>query len=206
MAADIQSALSRCRQKGGAFQRIAEERLSALHSLVSVTAGELKKAKEAALPLALRVHEIHRNAGARVRELFQSLQAAMGNPAVDIASALLFPGGTEFYVDCPPGEQSDRIELLSQLLEAGMLARLPEDQTPLFAKKAREIAGEMRGAAEALRIPRARVSLLERSLGLVVQLARGELLHLRKRLVAEGLDAGEVEEMFSGMKAPERVA
>lgn len=202
---EIQSALSACRLKGGAFQRIAEERLVALLSLLSVTAGELKKARDAAAPLALNLNERHRRTAEGMSELYQMIRKAMGNPAVDVASALLFPGGTGFYTECAPNEQSDRIELLAQLLEAGMLARLPSEKAPHFAKQAREMAQSAREAADALRIPKARVSLLERSLALVNRGAKLELGNMQKRMLAEGISGEEVSALFS-QKPKDRLA
>lgn len=202
---ELEDALVSCRNEGDVVQRVAEERLSALIALLSVTAGELQKAKDAAAPLALRLQEIQRGIGERVNELYKDIQQAMGNPAIDVASALLFPGGTGFYTEGSPGEQSDRIELLAQLLEAGMLSKLPAEGKKHFGGKAREISKEILQDAEALRIPRARVALLERSLGVVIKSARLEIGNLKKRLSAEGI-AGDVIRRIFAPKPKDKLA
>lgn len=194
--AHVRSALVNATGKGGIWKQIGQERLGPVVSLVTAITAELDKASRVAEPLFAIVSVRQKSASAVLRRVHDDLWSALGKPATDAALSLLFPGGLAYYADGSADEAPDRMELLAQLLEAGVHPKLPPERAKASAAAVRTHANALRDAINAARIPRARLRLLERAAAVVTQSAEAEVASVRRRLMAEGIDEAEIDSVI----------
>ena len=199
--AEARAALAACAARGGAWKRAAEDRLAPVLSLLAGILAELAKARGAEAPTAAAVTAASERAAASIERVFGALKGAPGRPSFDAAMAILFPGGTGFYTGGMPDEQPDRMELLAQLLEAGVHPKVPIEAARSLAKEARGAAQALREAVDAARIPRARVRLLEEAVLVAAKSAQAELVALGRLVEAGGIS--EVSETKSASETSE---
>lgn len=195
---DVRRALENAAALGGSAKQICEERLGPVLSLVEMVTAQLDKARQEAEPRVTAINASKKSAAAILDAVHDDLWGAVGRPASDATLSLLFPGGTSYYAEGTADEQADRMELLAQLLSAGMHPRLPMEQARAAAKEVRGAAKALRDSVDAARTPRARVRLLERASEVVAQSAQKELSLLRRRLLAEGINEADIEAIYSG--------
>jgi hypothetical protein len=121
---------------------------------------------------------------------------AVCRPANDPALNILFPGGIAYYADGSNEEQPERMELLAELLEAGIHPKLDPQLANQSAKKVREAAKSYRAKVEAVRAPRTRVALLQRvetALGRTAQVA---FANLKRAWLATGITEVEIHKVI----------
>lgn len=198
VAAEARSTLDRAIAKGGPAQRISEERLGPALSLVETITTQLDRALEAQSPALAAVSAASERARSLLDAVYNTIRDGIGRPAPDVALSLLFPGGTAYYAEGSAEERPDQMELLAQLLEAGMHPRLSPERAREAAADVRTAARGLREAVDASRIPRARVRLLERASDMVAQSAQNELSSLRRRLAAEGVSERDITWVLKG--------
>jgi hypothetical protein len=197
VAADVRAAIARCSARGGAFKRVADERLGPVVSLIETVGSELKKARDAATGVLEAVNAARKSATARIEQAHDALWEAIGKPSSDAAMSLLFPGGAAYYSDGSVDELPDRMDLLGGLLEAGVHPKVAPERAKEIAKDVRAAARTLREAVDAARMPRARVRLLERAVLVVAESARAELSSLGKRLAAEGESQDDIDSVLA---------
>ncbi len=198
---EVRGALERAIVKGGVARRIAEERLAPALSLVETVTAQLDKAREAERPLLTALSASQEDARGLLIGINEELWMAVGSPSSDAALSLLFPGGAGYYTEGSADEQADRMDLLAQLLSAGAHPKLSLEKARTAAKSVGAAAARLRAAVDAGRLPRARVSLLERASELVSQSAQNELALLRRRLKAEGVSDADIDALYYGHEA-----
>jgi hypothetical protein len=185
--AEARAALAAFAAKGGAWRRAAEEKLAPLLSLLAGVLSELAKARGAEAPAAAAVAAASEQAAACIERVYEALRDALGRPSFDAAMAILFPGGTGFYTAGSADEKPARMELLAQLLEAGVHPKVPLEAARALAKETRGAGRALREAVDAARIPTARVKLLEEAVLVAAAGAQAELIALGELLEAKGL-------------------
>jgi hypothetical protein len=191
--AEARAALAAFAAKGGAYKRAAEEKLAPVLSLLAGILAELAKARGAEAPTKAAVTAASERGQACVERVFGALRDALGRPSFDATMAILFPGGTGFYdAEASPHEQPDRMDLLAQLLDAGVHPKVPIEAARALAKETRGAARALREAVDAARLPKARVRLLEEAVLVTAASAQAELLALGELLEAAG--GGEAKE------------
>jgi hypothetical protein len=186
--AEARAALQAFAAKGGAWKRAAEEKLAPILSLLAGILAELAKARGAEAPVTAAVIAASERGEACIERVYGALKDALGRPAFDAAMAILFPGGTGFYTAGSADDQPDRMELLAQLLEAGVHPKVPIEAARALAKETRGAARALREAVDAARIPRARVRLLEEAVLVTAASAQAELVALGQLLESGGLN------------------
>jgi hypothetical protein len=196
LIAEVRATLARCAAKGGLYKNVAEERLLPVISVVLTISAELRRARESATGVLAQVSASSRQSCARLAKVYEALWEAIGKPPFDAAMSLLFPGGAGYYAEGSVDERPDRMDLLAELLEAGVHSKVAPDRAKALAKEVRDAAQSLRDATNAARMPRARVKLLERSVLVVAESVRAELAGLRKRLSAEGASEAEIDEVL----------
>jgi hypothetical protein len=184
--AEARAALQAFAAKGGAWKRAAEEKLAPILSLLAGILAELAKARGAEAPVTAAVIAASERGEACIERVYGALKDALGRPAFDAALAILFPGGTGFYTAGSADDQPDRMELLAQLLEAGVHPKVPIEAARALAKETRGAARSLREAVDAARIPRARVRLLEEAVLVTAASAQEELVALGQLLESGG--------------------
>lgn len=190
--AEARAALAAFAAKGGPWKRAAEEKLAPILSLLAGILAELAKARGAEAPAIAAVAAASDAGGMSIERVFGALRDALGRPSFDAAMAILFPGGTGFYEAGSADERVDRMELLAQLLEAGVHPKVSIEAARALAKEARGAARALREAVDAARIPRARVRLLEEAVLVTAASAQAELVALGNLLEAGAF--GEAKE------------
>jgi hypothetical protein len=117
---------------------------------------------------------------------------AIGRPAADPTYDVVFPNGIGYYTEGPDAEQPHRMELLAQLLEMKVLARLPPDLAASMAKRLRETATAYRKILEPMAAPRTRLQMLERASTALAHSSQIALAQLKRLYRAEGFTEAEI--------------
>ena len=84
----------------------------------------------------------------------------LGRPGFDPWFTLIWPGGYAVYAEGTDDEQPDRMDLLAELLEAGIHPGLDSTWAKATAQAVRAEATGYRAKVEAARGPRAKAKLL----------------------------------------------
>lgn len=116
--------------------------------------------------------------------------------------SLLFPGGVGYYADGEDDEQPDRMDLLAELLEAGVHPRLDRAVAGERAKAVRGESALLRAAHDASRGPRLRLRLLDRVRTALGRSAQMELAHTKRRFRAEGYSEAEIHDVIPDRPRP----
>ncbi len=96
-------------------------------------------------PLAAAVVAKDAVADALLGRISDEIWNIVGRPAADPALAVLFPGGVAYYAEGATEAQPDRMEVLAQLLVAGIHPKLPKDKA---ASAAAEVTAAGGGATK----------------------------------------------------------
>ncbi len=184
--ADVESTLTNAGTKDGKLKSLAEEMLAGLVMFILVVIAKLGEARKAANPLRSAIGTKDEGSDKLLLAVFDNIYNATGRPGNDPALAILFPGGTGPYTDGPDSEQPDRMDLLAELLEAGIHPRLDAAIAKAEATKVRADAEKYRAVIEAGRKPLVKVDLLEKVLTALARIGQMTLSRLKKRYAAEG--------------------
>jgi hypothetical protein len=189
---DLDISKTRAVAKGGKWQEIAEERLGPVIKLIAAVAAQLEATQQIATPLLAALDAEDQRSDLVIGKASDDVWNAVGRPASDPSLDILFPGGNAFYVDGDVTEQPDRMDLLVQLLEAGVHPKLPADQAAAIAGEVKAAAVALRAAVVAASGPRTRLKLLERVKDAIGRSAAIELSHFKRVLKAHGFTEAEI--------------
>jgi hypothetical protein len=114
----------------------------------------------------------------------------------DPAYALLFPGGVAAYTEGRDEEQPDRMDLLAELLEAGVHPKLPAKNASEKAKAVRKEAGAYRKVIEQARGPRTRLELLEKVKVSVARSGHTALASLKRAYKSKSFTEAQIHEVI----------
>ena len=194
--ADIKATYAKARAKGGIIQPIAEEKLGPTVELLTFTEGRLLKAREEYGPLHAALEVMDEESDLLLKKTADDIWNAIGRPASDPAYEILFPGGVSYYADGSDEDQPNRMELLAELLESGVHARLDKELAQHSAASIRSQANKYRELLDNLRMPKARVALLEKVWMAIARSAQTELVRLKRRYKSEGLSEAEIHSVI----------
>lgn len=201
---DFGTAHSRALAKGGIPAKIAGERLSPLAGLIGTMLGEQKAAKDAAAPLVLQLDVANERADKAVGAAADAIWNAVGRPGPgsDAALSILFPGGNTFHVDGDVTEQPDKMDLLVQLLGAGLHPKLPAADAKQASDSIAAEAVVLRAAVEAARAPQAKALLMDRVIQAIARAAAIELANFKRVLKANHLSETEIHSIIPDRSSP----
>ena len=120
----------------------------------------------------------------------------VGRLASDAALELLFPGGNAFYVDGDVTEQPDRMDLLMELLKAGVHPKLSSEVASACIATITAESATLRLAVDNARPARAKLQLLDRVLAAVTRSAAIELGNFKRMLKANGFTEADAHTMI----------
>jgi hypothetical protein len=191
---DVGDALTNARAKGGDAKELAEKHLAPVHTLLISIAAQLKDAQDIAKPLVAAMNAENKTADDLLGEVSDIVWNAVGRPAPgsDPALAVIFPGGIAYYAEGDVEGQPDRMEVLSQLLTAGMHPKLAADKAKEVAKRVMDAAEALRAKVEAARKPLAKLGVLERIYTSVARVGQIQLTNLKRVLKAAGFSEADV--------------
>lgn len=200
--ADVKTTLGRARAREGKWKATAEERLTPIVTLIDATDARRAAVQAEVAPLAAAIGAADDKADRLLGKMSDDIWNDVGRPANDAALSLLFPGGVGYYADGEDDEQPDRMDLLAELLDAGVHPRLDRTVAGDRAKAVRAEAALLRTAHDASRGPRLRMRLLDRVRTALGRAAQMELVHLKRRFRAEGFSEAEIHGVIPDRPRP----
>lgn len=192
--ADAGVAYSKAKAKGGIAATLAEERLAPILELIGTMTAQQKAASDLAAQLLITLDAADKKADKTIGAVSDAIWNAVGRPGPgnDPALSIIFPGGNTFYVDGDVTEQPDKMDLLVELLGAGLHPKLPAADAQQAIDTIKAEAADLRAAVEAARIPRAKVLLLGRVIQAIGRATAIELANFKRLLKANGLSEAEI--------------
>ena len=194
--ADVVTTLHNARERGGDWQKLAEERLSPLLALADDVSAKLNATRAKLAPLEAALEAVDESADRLLRRIGDDVWNAVGRPFSDPSLDILFPDGADYYADGALEQQPERMELLAELLSSGIHPRLAADKAQAFAAEVREAAGAVRAKLEAAAPERARVALLARVQMALARTGQVQLSHLKRLYRAQGMSEAEVHRVI----------
>ncbi len=190
--ADVRATLHNARARGDKWESAAEEKLGAVEKLIALVTSRLSEAEAALAPLEATLDAEDEGADHLLGGVSDDIWNRVGRPATDPVLSIMFPGGIAYYTDGRDEEQPDRMELLAELLDAGLHSKLDEKAGRAHAKTVREAAQGYRKKVDALRKPAARVKLLGAMKVAIARYAQTELANLKRRYKSDGFSEADI--------------
>ncbi len=189
---DINTTSINANAKGGKWKSLAAEHLDPLVALIAAVMARLTAAQEAARPLIAGQNVEDDKADKLLGRISDEIWNAVGRPAFDPALSILFPGGIAYYAEGADEEQPDMMELLADLLEAGIHPRLDGALARRAAGEIRAAAAAMRDAVTAGRRARVRAEMLGRMKTAVARAGQIDLADLKRLYKTEQFSEAEI--------------
>jgi hypothetical protein len=202
--ADIRTTLNRAAARGGEWKALAEERLGPTEGLLTSVEEKLEAATEVLLPLALAIDAEDEDADRLLGGVSDDLWNALGRPGFDPHLSILFPGGIAYYAEGRNEEQPDRMDLLVELLGAGLHPKLDKALTGAAAKKVAAAAKSYRAKVDAARGPRARVELLTQVKAALARSGQVALSNLKRAYLSHGMTETEIHKVIPDRGKPKK--
>jgi hypothetical protein len=193
---DVRTTYTRAKAKGGLMNSIAEEKLGPTIELLHFTEERLLKARDAYAPLHAALQVMDTQADFLLKKTSDDVWNAIGRPASDPAYDILFPDGVSYYTEGSDEDQPNRMELLAELLESGVNPKLDKELAQHVAANIRSQASKYRELVDVIRLPKARLALLEKVWIAIARTAQTELVKLKRRYKSEGLSEVEIHSVI----------
>jgi hypothetical protein len=194
--ADAQTTLTNAKARGDKWQEFAEQRLGsalALHASIEV---KLKAAEEALAPLAAKVAAQNQKADDLIGKNYDIIWNEVGRPAYDASLSVIFPDGIAYYAEGDTSEQPDRMEILVELLKAGIHPKLSKKTAESAAAEILEESNALRVAVEATQKPAAQVKVLSRVRTSLAKVVHAELSNLKRAYKVEGFSEADIHSVI----------
>jgi hypothetical protein len=204
--ADIRMTLRRAHSRGEPWQAHAEDRLGPTVALLATVEKKLDDAIETLKPLMEAIEIEDDAADLLLGKVSDEIWSALGRPAFDPHLSILFPGGIAYYAEGRDEEQPDRMDLLVELLVAGIHPNLDRQLADTAAKDVAASAKTYRCRVEAARAPRARVELLTQVKAALARSGQVALSNLKRAYVSQGLGDEEIHKVIPDRGWPKKEA
>jgi hypothetical protein len=189
---DVDTTLTRARARGGKWAELAEKMLANAIKLHGLAWDEREKAEVELRTLVASVDAQDDLADKLVAQISDDVWNKIGRPSFDPTYDVVFPSGITYYSGGPDADQPERMELLAQLLEMNIIARLPEADAKDMAGRLRAAVENYRKALAPVAGPRARMQMFERALTAVAHSGQIALAHLKRLYRTEGFSEAEI--------------
>jgi hypothetical protein len=189
---DVATTHARAVARGGKWQTLADERLSAVLGVISQLRTRLANAETAVLPLRAAVDAQDKRADQLIGKLSDDIWNAIGRPAFDPTYDVVFPGGISNYTAGADEEQPDRMELLANLLELRLITKLDPTALTAMIQLVRDEAAAYRKVLDGFTKPRVELEQLQRAKTAVAHSAQMELAHLKRLYKAAGFSEADI--------------
>jgi len=198
----IRLTLAVARTRGGAWQKLAEERLSPIDKIITKIEGAQSTLEKTLEPLEAEVDAIDKKADHLISETADEIWNRLGRPRFDPIYSLLFPEGISTYTDVEDEEQPDYMHLLADLLQSGIHPRLDGEYAKTAASAIEAMADQYRTALHAAIPHRIRGKLLEKTRATVARNGQAQLAQLKRLYRAEGFDDAQIAQVIPEKRAP----
>lgn len=189
---DLRTTLKNAAAKGGDAKQLAEARLVPVRAMIDTVDADLATAQAELEPLAAELAAENDRADAMLDRTYDDIWNDLGRPASDRFLSLMFPGGAGYYTDGDTSEQPQRMELLAELFDRRLHPKLTAEQCVAYAKRIRDGAKALAEDVEAVRLPAARVKLLDRIRTALGRIAQFELGALKRDYKNKGMTEAQI--------------
>ncbi|MFO0575381.1 MAG: hypothetical protein U1A78_15420 [Polyangia bacterium] len=201
---DVRESHLNAQAAGGLYKTLAEQTLKPALALCDLIDGKWRAAVAKSEPLLAAQAARNTSADLLVARVSDVLWSDVGRPMRDPQYDLLFPGGITFYTDGEDAEQPARMELLAELIESGVHARLDAAKAKDYAKQIRDEAVAFEAAVDAARKPRAYAAMYERMRIAAIRSAHGALTSFKRLLKANNISEAKIHEIIPDRPAAPR--
>ena len=196
IVADCRSTLTAAKARGGQLETLAKQYLEGPLGMFELVMQRLQAVETQLAPLQAFKVAKDEESDALIGRISDEIWNDIGRPAHDPAFSLLFPDGVSFYADSPDAEQPIRMELLAELLEAGLHPKLDSKKAKAQGKQLRDSAKTLRAAVDQTQTPRAQLLMLSKAktaLGRNLQMA---LVNLKRHFKATGIPDPQIHSII----------
>lgn len=199
VAGVLLSGLANARARGELWQQLSEEFLGNIEQILrTIEETRLELLRKQAAP-ARAMAEMNETVLALLERLADAVWAERGQSPQDPFISILSPGTPNFFFDWPIGRPVDRVEAMLGMLATGKTPLTQSPEVEAIVQEAQLLLTEFRTLNESVRVFRAKLGILEKAAEVVARAGHVQYARLRRRLRAEGFDAGEVIKVFPDM-------
>ena len=202
--ADGRATNTAAQARGGAFKTFADQALAAPLRLAELVEKRVRDAEAATLPLIAIQASTNEQVDQIVGRISDMLWNDIGRPATDPVFDLIFPSGITYYVDGSDEGQPARMELLADLIEAGLHPKLAPAQATQYAADIRKAAKQMEDAVDAARKPRAQLEMYGRMRTAAARNVQMGLMNYKRLLKVAGMSEAEIHSVIPDRPSPPR--
>ncbi|MBK9263260.1 MAG: hypothetical protein IPM54_26090 [Polyangiaceae bacterium] len=189
---DGDTTLTKASARGGKWKELADERLGTVLGLVGNVSAQLTEAQQMLAPLEADVDTLNIRSDKVLGKTYDVIWNEIGRPGYDAALSVLFPEGIAYYAQGDTDEQPDRMDILVQLLQAGLHPKLSKATADACAAEVDAEAKALRNAVEAVRKPAAKVKVLSRVRTALARVVHTELSNLKRLYKVSGFSEAEI--------------
>ncbi|MBK9263276.1 MAG: hypothetical protein IPM54_26170 [Polyangiaceae bacterium] len=189
---DGETTLTKASARGGKWKELAEDRLGTVMGLAGNVAAQLKDAQQVLAPLVADVDTSNIRSDKVLGKTYDVIWNEIGRPGYDAALSVLFPDGIAYYAQGDTDEQPDRMDILVQLLQAGLHPKLSKPTADACAAEVASEANALRNAVDAVRKPAAKVKVLSRVRTALARVVHTELSNLKRLYKVSGFSEAEI--------------
>lgn len=194
--ADAEETIRQAAAKGGVWNDLAGERLVPSVALLRRINSDLEMTALAVVKLEAQLDVFDGHADDFLAAKADEMWDLVGRPGFDPAYSLIWPGGASTYTDGSNEEQPDRMELLADLLDAGIHPKLDPAWGKAAAQEVRERVAAYRQRLEPVARGRTRVKLLSKAKVVLARAVQMELARLKRRYLSEGFTEPDVHQVI----------
>jgi hypothetical protein len=189
---DVATTYARAQARGGKWIELANKLIVNALKLQETLESKRRGTEEELRPLNAALDAQDEHADRLIGQISDEVWNLIGRPAFDATYDVVFPNGINYYTGGPNAEQPDRMELLAELLDMNVIARLTAEQSKAFAQRVRDEEAAYRKVLAQTAIPHARLQMLDRARTALARTAQISLAHLKRLYRAEGFSEAEI--------------
>jgi len=194
--ADVQTTYARAKARGGLWQTQAEQRLTDILAVIASLESRLDATEAQLVPLTAAVVAQDVHADRLIGQVSDTIWNAIGRPAFDPSYDVVFPGGIACYTDGTNESQPDRMDLLAELLDLKIIAKLDPALRASVAQQVRDESAAYRKLIESYAPASLRLRQLQRAKTAIAQSARMQLAQLKRIYKAEGFSEADIHSVI----------
>jgi len=194
--ADVQTTYARAEARGGLWKEQAEQRLTDILAVIASLKSRLATIETQLVPLAATVVAQDVHADRFIGQVSDTIWNAIGRPAFDPSYDVVFPGGIACYTDGTNESQPDRMDLLAELLDLKIIAKLDPALLTSLVQQVRDESAAYRKLIESYAPASLRLRQLQRAKTAVAQSARMQLAQLKRVYKAEGFSEADIHSVI----------
>jgi hypothetical protein len=196
IVSDAKDTLVEARSRGGLWKDLAEAKLASPLALYDSIEEQRKQVELIVKPLAAAVRAQDDKADDVIQRHYDEIYNEVGRSKNDAALAVIFPEGGATYTEGSTEEQPDRMEVLMQLVAAGIHPKLSKVTADRIVKELEVEKNDLEAKLEALRKPAAKLRILERVEMSLARVLHAELTKLKKAYKAEGFTEADIHQVI----------